>query len=262
MSQLFIYCSVVLLSGWGLSFLLAREVELKRKISPSALVYSLLAVSMPTAMAFALSSQAERESLLSQFNFHFRGAHLGLAVLAPLGIALAGHAGGILGSFERSISWLPSSTSIKASVGFLPICLLWGVLEEIGWRGFLVPRMSAHFPALGAAALVGLVWGLWHTPQMFFSDLPGDGAWKNRPMTGATLWVLQCISLGTILGWLQLKTGSFILPTLAHALNNFLGKISEPSFSGKANPMWTGTSGLAGIAASASIAGFLITQGI
>ena len=46
----------------------------------------------------------------------------------------------------------------------LPIALLAAVMEEFGWRGFLLPRLLKQGSALRAALIVGAVWALWHAP--------------------------------------------------------------------------------------------------
>jgi len=46
----------------------------------------------------------------------------------------------------------------------LPIALLAAVMEEFGWRGFMLPRLLKQGSALRAALIVGGVWALWHAP--------------------------------------------------------------------------------------------------
>lgn len=46
----------------------------------------------------------------------------------------------------------------------IPIALLAAVMEEFGWRGFMLPRLLKQGSALRAALLVGVVWALWHAP--------------------------------------------------------------------------------------------------
>jgi membrane protease YdiL (CAAX protease family) len=36
--------------------------------------------------------------------------------------------------------------------------------EEVGWRGFLQPRMLTRYPPLAASLMIGVIWSLWHLP--------------------------------------------------------------------------------------------------
>lgn len=86
--------------------------------------------------------------------------------------------------------------------------------EELGWRGFLLPRLLP----LGqwrAILLSGAVWGVWHAPAI----LQGQN-YPGQPVLGVFMMVVFCLLLGVIFSWLYLQTRSPWTPTLAHASLN------------------------------------------
>jgi len=102
-------------------------------------------------------------------------------------------------------------------------------MEELGWRGFLLPRSQTKHTALTASILVGLTWGVWHIPSMVF--------FGNTESLQITLSGLNFIPLTILYTWLFNNTGeSLLLVTLFHASqqcsNNFLGTI--PTFTSDA----------------------------
>ena len=90
--------------------------------------------------------------------------------------------------------------------------------EELGWRGYALPRMEALW-GLGPASLVlGIIWAAWHLPLFY---MPGaDTYGQSFP-----LYLVQVMGLSVAIGWLYGNTKrSLLLAMLMHAaLNNMAG---------------------------------------
>ncbi len=85
---------------------------------------------------------------------------LALLVVAVVGVRVASgawpDAGALAG--RDAVWWL----------GGLAAALAYGVGEETGWRGFLLPRLQARRSALAATALLTLAWAAWHVPMFAY----------------------------------------------------------------------------------------------
>ena len=107
---------------------------------------------------------------------------------------------------------------------FVRVLFLGGpVGEELGWRGFALPRLQQHRNALDASILLGLVWGLWHLPLYFVlgtgqSELLRAGTSPAFAIGGFIGWT---IGLSVLFTWLFNQTGgSLIVVILFHAAVN------------------------------------------
>jgi hypothetical protein len=99
--------------------------------------------------------------------------------------------------------------------------------EEIGWRGYALPRLAGRLGFARASLLLGLVWSAWHLPIFF---LPGaDKYGQSFPV-----WTLQVVALSVAITWLYAHTnGSLLLTMLMHsAVNQTVGIVP----SANANP--------------------------
>ena len=99
--------------------------------------------------------------------------------------------------------------------------------EEIGWRGYALPRMAARFGFGGASILLGLIWAFWHLPQFF---IPGYG--QSFP-----LYVVQVTAVSVAFTWLYANTGGSLLPVmLLHSAHNNAKDIVPSAIPGATNP--------------------------
>lgn len=126
--------------------------------------------------------------------------------------------------------------------------------EEIGWRGFLVPRLIGLFGPKKGFLIGGAIWALWHAGGIFLGfNYPG------HQFTGNLMMILMCIPLGVILQYLYFKSKSIFVPALAHGAINWTSAsigmfvLSNEEY----NTMLYGPTGIIGIVVLSVIAIFL-----
>ena len=92
--------------------------------------------------------------------------------------------------------------------------------EELGWRGFLLPRM---LPMGEWKALIwgGVIWGVWHAPVI----LQGHN-YPDHPVLGVLLMTIFCVFLSIIIGWMYLRTRSPWSAAIAHGSLNAWGGLA------------------------------------
>lgn len=83
--------------------------------------------------------------------------------------------------------------------------------EEIGWRGYVLPRLQAKHTALAAALITGVIWGLWHLPKFL----------NHWDWTYFALFMIDTTAKSVLLAWIYNGTrGSLLLVVLTHAAWN------------------------------------------
>ena len=86
--------------------------------------------------------------------------------------------------------------------------------EEVGWRGFALPRLTERIGLPLASLLLGVIWAIWHLPLFFVGGVDKFG--QSFP-----LFMVQVIALSVALSFLYWKTnGSLLLTMLMHASVN------------------------------------------
>jgi uncharacterized protein len=145
-------------------------------------------------------------------------ALLGPFVLAGLTALLAIAAGAPV----RGTGTYPDWRSI--GLFFLPIVIIVGLFEEVGWRGFALPRLQLRLDAIWAALVLGVLWALWHLPELISDPT------RQRPPVQFLLWAL---ALSVIFSWLYNSTnGSLPVVIICHAAIDTAGRFMLPEFVG------------------------------
>jgi uncharacterized protein len=152
-----------------------------------------------------------------------RPVWIGVALLLPLsliaiGVFLAFLLGEAMLSSPASIGWLLLLGE------FIRILFLGGPLgEEIGWRGYALPRLLRDLSPMRASVLLGLVWGVWHAPMY---TIAGTGQNEMLHSGGSfpflfVAFVVWTIGLSVLFTWLyKLAQGNLLIVILFHAAVN------------------------------------------
>jgi membrane protease YdiL (CAAX protease family) len=86
--------------------------------------------------------------------------------------------------------------------------------EEMGWRGYVLPRLQADYSALTSALIVGVIWGLWHLLKYLTH-------WNTLLFA---LSMIHAMAFAVTLAWLYNNTkGSLLLVAMMHASSNTAG---------------------------------------
>lgn len=259
-----------------------------RTISPvkAAALYYGLSLTMVTAAAVAGASTAIAATapllatllmllVVTREGRHRSGwASLGLhtlglrawpiAFLAPIAIITTG---GALAVATGAAHWAPTGQVGDFGPWAWPAIFAINVVshgltavltEEIGWRGYFLPRLAA----LGerrALLLSGLLHGVWHLPVILLTALylTEGNRWIVLP-----LFLVSATAFGVFVGWLRLRTGSVWPAVLGHASHNVAIMWLGDALDGNSTAMehLAGESGVVTLVAYAALAALLLRR--
>lgn len=125
--------------------------------------------------------------------------------------ALSAVTAGALPSAKFSSSVLPTAL-FSLNAGFFVSLFLRGAMgEELGLRGFALPRLQERFSPLRASLIIGVLWGAWHLPVLIGRDLLSVAAFG-----------LLSLGLSCLFTWLFNGSGGSLIPVLLfHAAQNW-----------------------------------------
>jgi membrane protease YdiL (CAAX protease family) len=86
--------------------------------------------------------------------------------------------------------------------------LTFGLGEEAGWRGWLLPALTRRVSAFWAALIVAAVWIVWHAPAFFFNPT------YTAMGAGIVGWMLALVCGSYLLAWMTLGARGSIVPVL------------------------------------------------
>jgi membrane protease YdiL (CAAX protease family) len=101
--------------------------------------------------------------------------------------------------------------------------------EEIGWRGFALPRVASRIGYGAGSIVLGIIWALWHLPLFFVREADTHGQ-------SFFLYTLQVTAISVAIAWLYQRTnGSLLLTMLMHSAINQTKDIVPSHLDGATN---------------------------
>jgi membrane protease YdiL (CAAX protease family) len=121
-----------------------------------------------------------------------------------------------------TVGGLARGLALKAVLGLL-IVSLFGLGEEVGWRGYMQRRVVRQHGIAQGIALTAAIWAAWHLPY----SISGLHHIAEVPLY-ALLVIMPVghLGLGLFLGWLYQRTGSIWLAAIAHGAANNWGQFA------------------------------------
>jgi membrane protease YdiL (CAAX protease family) len=136
-----------------------------------------------------------------------------ITVLVALGI-VAGVTPGTLGPLEFPPVLTAFFVAPLAALPFGPLP------EELGWRGYALPRLLQRHDPLIASLTTGTIWTFWHIPMFFFPGATFPSVFALSPWILLVYWI-GMMADSIIYTFVLLHTrGSVLLAILLHTFTN------------------------------------------
>lgn len=149
------------------------------------------------------------------------GSWLMVGLLSPLGLLLVASAFAAATGEGWPRLWAFGRVNFLPDLGIVawPFWLLtFGIGEELGWRGYALPRLQTRYSALSATLLLTLGWALWHLPTFLY--LPSYRGMSVAMIPG---FVFGLAAGAVVLTWLfNSSHGSILTVALWHGTFNLV----------------------------------------
>jgi uncharacterized protein len=175
--------------------------------------------------------------------FHWRvGALWYVAALLPAPLLVSAL---LLGLSLINPAFLPGilTTDDKAFLliaGLAGALIGGGFMEELGWTGFVIPRLQRQHSVLATGLIVGLLWGAWHVLVVYWGggNLTG-GHTLSTWLPGMLFFYFGALpAYRILLVWVYDHTESLLLAMLMHASLSASTLILQPLTTGVPFMIW------------------------
>ncbi len=98
-------------------------------------------------------------------------------------------------------------------LSLIPMNILYGGLEEVGWRGILLPELMKKYSIILSTVITSIIWSLWHIPLWFIKSSPQENM-------NILFFIILGLSFSFLLTVVYTKTKSIFLCILLHSIFN------------------------------------------
>ncbi|CCH53823.1 abortive infection protein [Fibrisoma limi BUZ 3] len=118
--------------------------------------------------------------------------------------------------------------------------LFFGFGEEVGWRGYVLPRLQVRYSAFTSNLILTAFWAIWHWP-LFFNPL---GGYAHMDLGAVIGWVVSLVTGGILFTWLfNTSRGNVVACALFHGSMDlvFTADLGQPvvsSYTGILVTLW------------------------
>lgn len=130
---------------------------------------------------------------------------------------------------------------ILTAVAGMTVKMLTALGEELMWRGYLWEKLK-HLGFVRSSLIIGVLWGLWHAPLIFFLGLN----YPSAPWIGLVMMVAMTVAISPVLTLYRLQGECVMVPAVFHGTMNAIAPLSLVLFK-DANTLVVGTTGIIGI---------------
>jgi membrane protease YdiL (CAAX protease family) len=199
---------------WGLTIVLNNFYGLKIIESPITTVLWITGGLGPTiSIIVLLCKWKEINNFKELLRFIFNSQNLIKTIIVTVSMFII--------QFLLAFIFLPrNDTPIYMVLIYLPVMVIGGGLEEVGWRGFLQPRLEKIIPFIVCLFFISIFWTGWHIPLFFIKGSAQND--MNFP-----IFFLDNFAITCLLAMIYKMTKNVFSCILFHAWSNALYSVFE-----------------------------------
>ena len=167
------YLIIAYVFSWALWMVLVVRYPpgvMQEGIPPTFMILAMLGGIGPTVAGFVATAVVDGKEGLRDLLARLRRWRVG-TVWYAVALLITPLVGLVTIVVERALG-MPTAT-LEQMMGSLPISIIWPIFaalgEEVGWRGFFLPRLQKRHTAFRSSIIVGVAWGLWHIPTIYLA---------------------------------------------------------------------------------------------